>query len=43
MQDCILGFRRDVGGRVAPGLVVHAGDLTLPLGSGVTAVPFGAF
>jgi hypothetical protein len=43
MHDCTLGFRRDIGRRVAPGLVVHAGDITLPLGSGVTAVPFGAF
>jgi len=29
------------GGRAAPGYVIHPGDVRLPLGGGVTAIPFG--
>jgi hypothetical protein len=32
---------RDLGDRIGPGYVVHTGEGVLPLGGGVTAVPFG--
>jgi uncharacterized protein len=40
MARSIQALRRDLGDRVAPGLVVHPGDLTLPLAPDVTAIPF---
>lgn len=42
MAAGIAALRRDLGLRVAPGWVVHAGDVQLPLGEGVTALPLGA-
>jgi len=37
----IRRLRCDLGDRVGPGWVVHPGDVTLPLGDGVTALPLG--
>jgi hypothetical protein len=42
MAAGIQALRRDLGDRVGPGYVVHTGDSVLPLGQGVTAVPFGS-
>jgi len=39
MATGIQSFRRMVGDIVAPGYVVHSGDVTLPLGHGTTALP----
>ncbi|MCP3875144.1 MAG: DUF4143 domain-containing protein, partial [Desulfobacteraceae bacterium] len=33
-------FRKDYGKKVLPGYVVHPGDIRLPLGDGVSALPF---
>jgi predicted AAA+ superfamily ATPase len=35
-------FRRDFGPQAAPGYVIHPGEVTLPLGAEVTALPFAA-
>jgi predicted AAA+ superfamily ATPase len=40
MASAIKIFHKDLGDRAMPGYVVHPGDVTLPLGSGVTALPF---
>jgi len=40
MADSIRIFQKDFRGRAQPGWVVHPGDLRLPLGSGVQALPF---
>jgi hypothetical protein len=40
MAASISEFRKDFGKRALPGYVVHAGDVRLPLGGGVTALPF---
>ena len=40
MASAIKTFHRDLGDKAMPGYVVHPGDVTLPLGSGVTALPF---
>jgi uncharacterized protein len=40
MAESIQRFREDVGSAAGPGYVVHPGDVRLPLGSGVTALPF---
>lgn len=40
MASSITSFRNDVGSRVAPGFVIHTGDVRLPLAPGVTALPF---
>ncbi|MFB3890536.1 MAG: ATP-binding protein [Phycisphaerae bacterium] len=40
MASAIQAFRRDMGPKAAPGYVVHPGDVRLPLGQGVTALPF---
>ena len=40
MADGIRAFRRDLGKKAGPGYVVHPGDVSLPLGDGVTAIPF---
>lgn len=40
MAASIKTFREDFGDRAAPGYVVHPGDTRLPLGVGVTALPF---
>ncbi|MFH2219152.1 MAG: ATP-binding protein [Pseudomonadota bacterium] len=41
MAASIKTFREDFGDKVVPGYVVHPGDIRLPLGSNVTALPFG--
>ena len=40
MASSIRTFRKDVGKKARPGWVVHPGDLSLPLGEDVTALPF---
>lgn len=40
MAAGIRQFRKDLGDRVGNGYVVHGGSLRLPLGEGVTALPF---
>jgi len=40
MASAIKAFRKDLGKKAIPGYVVHPGDVTLPLGPGVTALPF---
>jgi len=40
MASGVRAFRRDFGGKAAPGYVIHAGDSPLPLVDGVTALPF---
>lgn len=42
MASGIHALRRELGDRVGPGYVVHAGEGVLPLGDGVTAVPYGS-
>ncbi len=40
MASGIKIFRKDLGNRTAPGYVIHPGDIHLPLGPGVSALPF---
>ena len=40
MGAAIRTFQRDLGKKALPGYVVHPGDLRMPLGEGVTALPF---
>ncbi len=40
MASAIRMFRKDMGDLVAPGYVVHPGEIRLPLGPNVTALPF---
>lgn len=40
MASAIQTFRKDFGDKALPGYVVHPGDVTLPLGAGVTALPY---
>lgn len=40
MAAAIRTFQRDLGSAAMPGYVVHPGDIRLPLGAGVTAMPF---
>jgi len=42
MAKSIKVFHKDMGDRAMPGYVVHPGDIILPLGSGVTALPFSS-
>jgi predicted AAA+ superfamily ATPase len=35
----IKAFRKDLGRKVMPGYVIHPGEIRLPLGSDVTALP----
>lgn len=35
----IKAFRKDLGTKVMPGYVIHPGEIRLPLGSDVTALP----
>jgi len=42
MAAGIHALRGDLGDRVGSAFVVHMGDTVLPLGNGVTAVPFGS-
>ena len=41
MASAIRGLQRDLESTGLPGYVVHPGDVRLPLGPGVTALPFG--
>jgi len=40
MASAIKTFQKDFGDKALPGYVVHPGDMMLPLGPGVTALPF---
>lgn len=40
MGTAIRTFQRDLGAKALPGYVVHTGNLRMPLGEGVTALPF---
>jgi len=40
MASAIKTFQKDFEDKAMPGYVVHPGDIMLPLGSGVTALPF---
>jgi len=40
MASAVKAFQEDLGDKAMPGYVIHPGDVTLPLGSGVTALPF---
>lgn len=40
MAHGIHTLQRDLGDRIAPGYVIHPGEVTLPLGEGVMAMPF---
>ena len=40
MAASLRRFRKDIGPATMPGFVVHPGDTRLPLGDGVTALPF---
>ena len=40
MASSIKAFQQDFGSKALPGYVVHPGDMRLPLGSNVTALPF---
>ena len=43
MASSVRRFQRDMKATALPGFVVHPGDIRLPLGPGVTALPFGEF
>ena len=40
MASTVKTFQKDFGKQATPGYMVHPGDTVLPLGSGVTALPF---
>jgi hypothetical protein len=40
MTSNVQAFRRDMGSKAAGGCLVHPGDVRLPMGPGVTAIPF---
>ena len=40
MASAVKAFQKDFGDKVMVGYVVHPGDIILPLGQGVTALPF---
>jgi hypothetical protein len=40
MASSIKIFRKDFKDRVLPGYLIHPGDVRLPLGEQVTALPF---
>jgi predicted AAA+ superfamily ATPase len=40
MASSVKTFQKDLGNKVLEGYVVHPGDITLSLGSGITALPF---
>ena len=40
MASSVKIFREDFGEKAAPGYVLHTGDVRLPLGSDITALPF---
>ncbi|BBO86514.1 hypothetical protein DSCO28_70800 [Desulfosarcina ovata subsp. sediminis] len=41
MASAIKTFQKDFGDQSLPGYVIHPGDVTLPLGPNITALPFG--
>ena len=41
MGNAIRRFRRDIGSTAVNGHVVHPGSVRLPLGTNVTALPYG--
>jgi len=41
MASSMRAFREDFGDKALPGYVVHPGDIRLPVGADVTALPFG--
>jgi predicted AAA+ superfamily ATPase len=41
MAKSIKIFKQDMGKQAGRGYVVHPGDVTLPLGDDITAIPFG--
>ena len=42
MASAIKAFQQDMGDKALPGYVVHPGDVRLPLGPGVTSLPFAS-
>jgi len=40
MASAVKTFQKDFGDKAMKGYVVHPGDITLPLGSNVMALPF---
>jgi len=40
MASAVNSFQKDFGDKVLKGYIVHPGDITLSLGSGITALPF---
>jgi hypothetical protein len=42
MAGGIIAFRKDIGKKAHQGYVVHPGDVLLPLGERITALPFSA-
>ena len=40
MASALKFFQKDLASKARPGYVIHPGDITLPLGAGVTALPF---
>jgi len=40
MASAVKTFREDFADRAIPGYVIHSGNMRLPLGQGVTALPF---
>jgi predicted AAA+ superfamily ATPase len=40
MASSLKIFQEDFGDKALPGYVIHSGDVTLPLGKGVVALPF---
>lgn len=39
MAKELTSFQRDFKGKTAPGYVIHPGEMSLPLGSGITSLP----
>jgi uncharacterized protein len=40
MARAIHALRQDLGAAVLPGYVIHAGDISLPMGAGTVAIPY---
>ena len=40
LANSIKTLKKDLGKRILSGYVIHPGDIQLPLGEGVTALPF---
>ena len=41
MASSLKTFQQDFADKILPGYLVHLGEIRLPLGTGVTALPFG--